>query len=100
MTTLEKAATGLEAIGSPVRLEVYRLLVRAGPNGLPVGRIQERMGIPGSTLSHHLKYLETAEMIVRRREGTTHYCTANYLVMQDLIDFLTEECCVESGPGC
>ncbi|MEM7744277.1 MAG: metalloregulator ArsR/SmtB family transcription factor [Pseudomonadota bacterium] len=97
MKTLESAAAGLEAIGSPVRLSIYRLLVRAGPGGMPVGGIQEQMGIPGSTLSHHLKHLESAGLILRRREGTTHHCSANYEAMDGLIAFLTEECCADAG---
>lgn len=98
MKTLETAAAGLEAIGSPVRLSIYRLLVRAGHQGLPVGQIQAQMEIPGSTLSHHLKHLETAGMIQRRREGTTHFCSANYEAMDGLIAYLTEECCVGETP--
>src|SRR5688500_13069224 len=54
---VEKVAKQLEALGNPTRLQVYRLLVRAGDNGLPVGKVQERLKIAGSTLSHHLHRL-------------------------------------------
>jgi ArsR family transcriptional regulator len=50
---LEKAASHLEALGNPTRLAVYRILVRAGDEGIPVGKIQEQLDIPASTLSHH-----------------------------------------------
>ena len=54
---LEKAASQLEALGNPTRLNIYRILVRAGEAGLPVGRIQSKLDIPASTLSHHCKRL-------------------------------------------
>ena len=98
MLKLDEAAAGLEALGNPNRLEIYRLLVRAGGAGKPVGQIQQATGMAASTLSHHLKHLELAELILRRKEGTTHYCCANYARMDGLIGFLTEQCCVESGP--
>lgn len=98
MLKLDEAAAGLEALGNPSRLEIYRLLVRAGGDGKPVGQIQAATGIAASTLSHHLKHLELAGLILRRKEGTTHFCCANYDRMDGLIGFLTEECCVESSP--
>lgn len=98
MLKLDEAAAGLEALGNPNRLEIYRLLVRAGTDGKPVGQIQQATGMAASTLSHHLKHLELAGLIMRRKEGTTHHCTANYPAMDGLIAFLTEECCVESSP--
>ena len=54
---VEQAARQLEALGNPTRLRIYRILVRAGDAGLPVGRLQERIGIAASTLSHHLHRL-------------------------------------------
>ena len=98
MLKLKDAAAGLEALGNPSRLEIYRLLVRAGDVGKPVGSIQEATGIVASTLSHHLKLLQLAGLITRRKEGTTHYCCANYPVMDGLIAFLTEECCADASP--
>lgn len=101
MLKLDEAAAGLEALGNPNRLAIYRMLVRAGGDGKPVGQIQATTGMAASTLSHHLKHLELAGLIVRRKEGTTHYCCANYRTMDALIGFLTEECCAESSsePG-
>ena len=97
MEELEQAAARLEALGNPTRLAIYRLLVRAGENGRPVGRIQADLGVAASTLSHHIKHLEMAGLVLRRKEGVTHHCSANYANMDDLIAFLTEECCVETS---
>ena len=96
MENLDQAAARLEALGSPVRLAIYRFLVRAGDRGQPVGAIQAKMDVPASTLSHHLKHLETVDLIARRKEGTTHFCTARYPTMDALIAYLTEECCVDA----
>ena len=96
MDDLETAAAGLEAIGNPTRLAIYRLLVRAGDAGRPVGAIQQAIGIPASTLSHHLKHLELVGLVQRRKEGTTHHCRANFATMDALIAYLTEECCADA----
>src|SRR5918997_4056233 len=93
---LEQAAKQLEALGNPTRLQIYRTLVRAGEVGLPVGRLQTRLKIAPSTLSHHLHRLILTGLMTQERQGTTLICRANYPVMRDLLDFLTEECCVES----
>jgi DNA-binding transcriptional ArsR family regulator len=95
MNKLERTAARLEALGNPTRLRIYRLLVRAGAAGRPVGKIQERLDIPASTLTHHLRQLETVGLVERHRSGTTHFCSANYEAMSAVLAFLTEECCVE-----
>ena len=94
---IEQAAKQLEALGSPTRLVVYRTLVRAGPPGLPVSRIQEHLGIPASTLSHHLHRLILAGLVTQERQATTLISRANYSAMDALLGFLTDECCVEVG---
>ena len=94
---LEKTAEQLEAIGNPIRLKVYRALVRAGDGGLPVGRLQQRLGIPASTLSHHLRQLVQTGLITQDRQATTLICRANYPAMKKLIGFLVDECCAESS---
>lgn len=99
MEILERTAACLEALGNPTRLKIYRLLVRAGDSGHAVGRIQDELGIPASTLSHHLKHLETVELISRTKQGTTHTCCANYQTMSAVLGFLTEECCKDSQPA-
>lgn len=95
---LDRTAACLEALGNPTRLAIYRLLVRAGGSGRSVGRIQEALSVPASTLSHHLKHLEMVGLVLRRREGTTHLCQANFAAMAAVLDFLTEECCREDAP--
>ncbi|MDJ1157617.1 metalloregulator ArsR/SmtB family transcription factor [Chelatococcus sp. SYSU_G07232] len=96
---LEQAARQLEALGKPTRLEVYRTLVRAGPNGLPVGRIQERLGIPASTLSHHLHRLILTGLVTQERQATTLICRANFPAMNELLGFLADQCCADAGCG-
>ena len=96
---LEEAAAQLEALGNPTRLKVYRALVRAGEDGLPVGRLQVRLGIAASTLSHHLHKLILVGLVTQERQATTLLCRANYPVRQSLLGFLVEECCAVSGCG-
>lgn len=87
------AARCLERLGNPTRLEIFRLLVRAGPDGLAVGEIQDHLGIPASTLSHHLALLVNVGLVEQVREGRVLRCWPNYELMQSLTDFLNEECC-------
>jgi DNA-binding transcriptional ArsR family regulator len=93
---IDEAATRLEALGNPTRLKIYRMLVRAGDPGLPVGKLQTRLSIPGSTLSHHLKTLIIVGLVTQERDATTLICRANYPVMRGLVDFLVSECCAEA----
>jgi len=92
---LDDAAARLEALGNPTRLKIYRILVRAGEEGLPVGRLQERLDIAASTLSHHLKALVAVGLVTQTREGTTLVCHTNYNMMRSLIEYMAEECCAE-----
>jgi ArsR family transcriptional regulator len=98
---LDDAAARLEALGNPTRLRIYRALVRAGEEGLAVGKLQDRLDVAASTLSHHLKALVSVGLITQTREGTTLICHANYLLMRGLIEYMLEECCVEGtcAPG-
>ena len=95
--TIEKAADCLDALGNPTRLTIFRMLTRAGVEGKAVGKIQEELEIPASTLTHHLKHLELVGLVTRAKQGTTHYCTATYAGMDDLVLFLTENCCAEGS---
>jgi ArsR family transcriptional regulator len=92
---LEKAASQLEALGNPTRLQLYRTLVRAGAEGLPVGRVQEKLGIAASTLSHHLKRLVDTGLVTQERQATTLICRAHYPSMDSLIGYLADECCAD-----
>jgi ArsR family transcriptional regulator, arsenate/arsenite/antimonite-responsive transcriptional repressor len=94
---LEKVAKQLEALGNPTRLQVYRILVRAGDEGLPVGRLQDKLKIAASTLSHHLHRLILTGLVSQERQVTTLICRANYPAMNSLVGFLVDECCVDSG---
>ena len=93
---LDDAAARLEALGNPTRLKIFRALVRAGDNGMSVGKLQTKLDIAASTLSHHLKSMLIVGLIAQERQSTTLICRANYDVMRSLLDFLVEECCVET----
>lgn len=90
---LEEAADQLEALGNATRLQIYRTLVRAGEEGLAVGRVQENLGIAASTLSHHLKRLVDTGLVTQERQVTTLICRVNYDGMETLIGYLVDECC-------
>jgi DNA-binding transcriptional ArsR family regulator len=89
------AAAQMEALGNPTRLKIYRTLVRVGESGLPVGQLQARLQAAPSTLSHHLQKLIQVDLVTQERQATTLICRANYPVMDALVGFLTEECCIE-----
>ena len=96
---LMQAAECLEKLGSPARLEIFRLFVRAGDPGLSVGEIQSHLGIPASTLSHHIAQLSRAGLLTQTREGRVLRCHPNWAMMNDLVSFLTDECCVLAEPA-
>ncbi len=91
------AARCLDKLGNATRLEIFRLLVRAGPAGLAVGEIQEHLDIPGSTLSHHVSHLVNAGLLHQQREGRVLRCTPNFTLINEVIRFLTDECCAGVG---
>lgn len=92
------AVGALAALAQGSRLEVYRLLVQAGPDGLAASDIAERLGIPANTLSFHLKTLSHAGLVMSRQAGRFIYYSANYEQMNALLGFLTENCC--GGRSC
>jgi len=92
---LDDAANILSKIGNPTRLRIVRLLVRAGDEGLAVGTIQRELKIPGSTLTHHIAHLKSAGVIHQQRQQATLICTMEYDLLRELVDYLTEECCVD-----
>jgi len=95
----EDAAAAFAALGSPVRLAILRVLVRAGQPGLSVGALQDRLGMAGSTLSHHLRALIDAGLLEQRREGRSLICGARYDRVRALSEFLLSECCEDEGRG-
>jgi len=89
----KQAARCLSELGNPTRLAVYRLLVRAGPDGMTVGSIQRRLDVPASTLSHHIAHLVWAGLIEQDRNGRNLLCRTTEGTMDSLINFLSAECC-------
>ena len=96
----EEAVVALEALAQGSRLGIFRLLVEAGPGGLPAGRIAERMKLPGPTLSFHLSQLKHAGLIACRREGTSLIYSAEFGAMNALVGFMTENCCGGDASQC
>ncbi|MDJ0866253.1 MAG: metalloregulator ArsR/SmtB family transcription factor [Myxococcota bacterium] len=93
-----KTAEVVEALGalaSETRLEVLRLLVRAGPGGLPAGEIARRLKVPAPTLSFHLRALHATRLVGSRREGRSVLYFVDFEVMGGVVRFLTENCCSE-----
>ena len=93
---IHEFAARLHALGNETRLEIFRILVRAGADGLPVGSVQKRTQVPHSTLSHHLRKLIAVGLVRQRREGTTLYCCVEYSAMDETLGFLRDECCVDA----
>jgi ArsR family transcriptional regulator, arsenate/arsenite/antimonite-responsive transcriptional repressor len=99
---MEKAdvIAALGALAQDTRLDVFRLLVQAGAEGLPAGRIGDRLGLPSATLSFHLNQLRQAGLVSFRREGRSLIYAAEYDAMNGLIGFLTENCCGRDRGAC
>lgn len=95
MTTFrpEQAADGFSALGNPARLHIFRFLVQAGRDGAPVGVIHEHLGIPLSTLAHHLSMLVKAGLVSQQKQGRQVICRANFEQTDKLVTYLTENCC-------
>ena len=83
----------LGAIAQETRLEIFRMLVQKGPEGLPAGEIGARLGQPSPTMSFHLNQLRFAGLIKSRRESRSIIYSANFKAMTDLVGYLTENCC-------
>jgi ArsR family transcriptional regulator, arsenate/arsenite/antimonite-responsive transcriptional repressor len=84
------------AIGTEARLRIVRLLLSAHPDGMVVGELGDELGIPASTLSHHLDKLKNESLVQVRREGTYLHYTANTGALQELLGFLYAECCTRN----
>ena len=91
---IETAANTLKELGHPTRLKLFKLLVKAGHEGLPVGEIQVKLAIPNSTLSHHIAKLVSVKLIKQHRDGRTLYCIPQYDSLNGLIAYLQDECCI------
>ena len=92
------AVVSLNALSHETRLQAFRLLVQAGPGGLPVGALRERLALPPATLTAHLNVLRAAALVSDLREGRVIRVRADYARMDALLAYLTENCC--SGASC
>lgn len=94
------AVTALSALGHAKRLDLYRLLVRRGPQGWSAGVLAEKLGIAPPILSFHARALEQARLIERRAEGRHNIYSANFAAMSALVEYLSAECCSQADAGC
>lgn len=94
------AIAALGALAQETRLDMFRLLVQTGPEGMAAGNIGERLGLPSATLSFHLSQLRQAGLVTFRREGRSLIYTAKYSAMNTLLGYLTENCCRGETVGC
>ncbi len=90
----------LDALAQETRLDIFRLLVQAGENGMPAGSIGEKLSVPNATLSFHLQQLKHAGLATTLRKGTTIIYKANYEAMNGLIGYLTDNCCQGASEQC
>ena len=101
---VESAISALAALAQRTRLDVFRYLVQAGPDGASAGSIADALRVPAPTLSFHLKELSHADLVSSKQEGRFIRYTANFGAMNGLVEYLTENCCRGRpelcGPGC
>jgi predicted transcriptional regulator len=95
-----EALAALAALAQESRLDIYRLLVRAGADGLAVGQIGEHLGLPSATLAFHLKELKNAGLATFTRNGRSLIYAAIYPTMNALLGYLTENCCQGVPEAC
>lgn len=95
-----EAIAALAALAQDSRLDMFRLLVQAGQEGLPAGRIGESLGLPSATLSFHLGQLKQAGLATCRRDGRSLIYAAAYDRMDALLAYLTENCCAGNPAAC
>lgn len=94
----EEAAQAFAALGSEQRLDVLRMLVRAGPEGLTMGVLSERTGLAPSTLTHHLRFLTGAKLVNQEKQGRQIISSAaSFEVVERLATYLVQECCADSS---
>jgi ArsR family transcriptional regulator len=93
---ITRYADMLSAMGTEPRLRIMRLLLSAHPDGLVVGEIGNELGIPSSTLSHHLEKLKNEDLVTVRREGTFLWYSAKTEALEELLGFLYAECCTRN----
>ena len=93
MDETQDIARALAALGHDARLRIFRILVKAGHDGLTVGEIAAHLGLPASTQAHHLKMLVDADLVTQTRQGRAVINTVDFDKMNGVLGFLSEECC-------
>lgn len=96
----EAVLSALAALSQETRLDVFRRLVQAGPEGVAAGIVAEELGIPAATLSFHLKELRNARLVTREREGRSIRYAPDFAVVSSVIGYLGEHCCRDSSTNC
>jgi len=97
---ISDAVTALAALAQDNRLDVFRLLVQAGPEGMPAGQVAEALGLAPNTLTFHFDRLRSAGLVTVRRDGRSMIYTAQYEAMNALLGFLTDNCCQGAAEKC
>ena|ERR1700736_3570857 len=92
-----RCADRFSALGAEPRLQILRLLLAAHPSGMIAGELQDELGIPASTLSHHLEKLRHVGLVAIRREGTFLWYSADTSALREVLGFLYDECCTRSS---
>ena len=90
----------LAALAQSTRLEVYRLLVASGPEGMAAGQVADKLKLAPATMSFHFKTLSHAGLIESKRDGRFVYYSANFVVMNGMVEYLTENCCGGNADAC
>ena len=94
------AVAALAALAQDNRLDVFRLLVEAGPDGMPAGQVAEALDLAPNTLTFHFDRLRGAGLVTVRREGRSMIYAARFETMNDLLNYLTENCCAGASKKC
>ena len=103
---IASATAMFAALAQETRLVAYQRLVKAGPDGMPAGKLSEALGIPHNTLSFHLSHLSNAGVVTSRKEGRSVIYVANYEAVRGLIGFMVKDCChddvasIRAGKNC
>jgi ArsR family transcriptional regulator, arsenate/arsenite/antimonite-responsive transcriptional repressor len=95
-----EAVAALTALAQESRLKAFRLLVRAGPQGLPAGQVAEALDVSPNTLTFHFDRLREAGLVTVRRHGRSMIYSARFETMNALLDYLTENCCQSCAERC
>ena len=97
---VKDAVAALSALAHETRLAVFRILVEAGPDGVPAGSLAERLHMPPSSLTFHLQQLSHAGLVTQRRASRHIIYATDYAAMDSLMGYLTENCCAGTGGVC